>query len=144
LKINNSEKELKNQKEEIVAVRDFSDIAKKNVYGGEFTYPNSGNTVLETGPIIENMFKVFKHINGNPDLVFSDESLNAAKYVIEIEPRFPFSYYAVARILRHRKDKEWKDYAEQAIAILEKTTKIKKHSDHHRQVLEQLNGFLSE
>jgi len=59
-------------------------------------------------------------------------------------PRYPFPYYFLAKCLRKLKQDAWRDYAEEAIRILEKTTNIPGHDPGHDDALRELRALLKE
>jgi len=144
-----SQNEIEKQKEEVEAIRDYSDMSVMNLYGGKHTFPGKTGTLIEGGPLINTMKKVFITKGDKTDVIYSDKAILAAKKAIEIQPRFPFSYFALAMQLKAKNEikngdkEEWKFYANKSIEIFEKTTKIKGHSDHHDQALASLKKMVN-
>lgn len=147
LEVSIAEKDKKIKELEIrtTALIEYSDMSKLNIYGSTFYIPGKkGSTIIQDGPIISQMSKVFRYEGGNQELNLTEDALNSAFKVIDIEPRFPFSYYAIAQILRGRGDKKWISYAYKAKEIFGYTTMIKGCSDHHIQCLSIVNKQLEE
>jgi hypothetical protein len=63
--------------------------------------------------------------------------------VISQFPRFPFGYFALAESMRQRGDPAWREFAQKAISILEKTTAIEGHDPSHDDALATLRGYLA-
>jgi hypothetical protein len=59
-------------------------------------------------------------------------------------PRFPFGYYALALSLRARGDAGWRDYAQQAVGLFEKTTAMANCNESHFAALKELRTDLAE
>lgn len=90
---------------------------------------------------MKNVFTFSKETNQH-SLNYSDAALKSALKVIEIEPRFPFSYYAVSYIYFQQKNKNWIQYAKKAVSILEYTNKIQGCNEVHSVCLAKLNSFI--
>ena len=58
--------------------------------------------------------------------------------IIQERPDFPFTYYVIALCYKKQGREEWKQYAQKAILILEKTTQIDGHHGFHDEALSQL------
>ena len=72
-----------------------------------------------------------------------EQGMAAFQKAAEIEPDFPFSYWAQAVCGEQAGDKEWPTHAEGAVTILEHTTDIPGHHEHHDKALEQLRQLLA-
>ena len=72
------------------------------------------------------------------------KGIAAFRNAAEIEPDFPFSYWGLAMCTERAGDEEWRTYAEKAVTILEHTTEITGHHEHHDEALQQLRELLSE
>jgi hypothetical protein len=59
-------------------------------------------------------------------ITFKTDAASEVKYrnAIRQYPHFPFGYYALALTLRRRGDPAWRVYAQNAVALFEKTTAI--------------------
>lgn len=62
--------------------------------------------------------------------------------VMEQYPKFPFTYYVLAKCLHAKGEPAWEEYAAKAVAILKKTTRISGHSSDHADALVELSAFL--
>jgi hypothetical protein len=121
---------------DIVAVRDYVNIAKLNLLGVE----------QEDGDLIYNselkiiMKKVFNYDLGTRKyrIINSDSSLLNAELAIKLSPKFPFAYWVKAFILSNKKDPSWIKFSKKAIEILEITTTIDGHNPVHDRILESL------
>ena len=71
------------------------------------------------------------------------KGIAAFRDVAEIKPDFPFTYWALAMCAWRAGDEEWRTYAEQAVNILEHTTQIEGHHEHHDEALQQLRELLA-
>lgn len=130
--------------EQITAVKDYGDVANTTVWSTEFYVPGSDQIIMETGEIVDLMSEVYKYDKENDvtELQKSDLALQNALKVIELKPRFPFSYAAAAHIYHHRNNEVYKVYAEEAVKIFEYTTMINGHGPHHDEVLNQMRRLL--
>ena len=63
---------------------------------------------------------------------------NSIFSIIQERPDFPFTYYVIALCYKKQGREEWKQYAQKAILILEKTTQIDGHHGFHDEALSQL------
>jgi hypothetical protein len=63
--------------------------------------------------------------------------------VIKQFPQFPFGYFALAESMRQRGDPAWREFAQTAISILEKTTSIEGHDPSQDQALATMRGYMS-
>lgn len=79
-------------------------------------------------------------------ITFKTDSLSEGKFRTATNefPRFPFGFYALALALRSRHDPSWREYAEKAVSIFEKTTLIKDCNQNHFDALKELRGYLAE
>ena len=59
-------------------------------------------------------------------------------------PDFPFSYWALAKCLKHTGDPQWLAYGERAMSIFQHTTQISERSPHHDQARKQMEELLNE
>jgi hypothetical protein len=123
------------------AIRAFSDVAALNPTGLP-VYEGAGiryDTPLST--LLRDMYIVTDskiHFKLGPQF--------EARYhaVISQNSRFPFGYFALAESMRNRGDPAWRQYAEKAVSILEKTTTIEGHDASHDDALATMHKYLSE
>ena len=122
------------------AITDYSDIAELNMFGATFYMPGGGSLITQSNNLITEMSKVFKFEKEEQriSLIQTNEALDAAKKAIQIEPRFPFSYYAVAFILKGKGEENWVEYADKAINIYNYTTILKGCNSYHPQFKNKL------
>ena len=132
----------KERKEEIENIKKYTEIAKLGVFGGKMTYiGKENNSILENSAVIENMKIALKPNGEKVDIIVSEEAVEAALKVVEIEPLFPFSYWVLTHNYARKNDIRCIITANKAIKILEQTTKINGHKPHHDTVLEWLYNF---
>jgi len=122
------------------AMRDYGEVAALNLIGKP--YPD-GDLVYTTGisKALEGSYKIV----GTKVEFFRDEaSERIYRDVIAKYPRFPFAYAALAYVLSANCDPSWRNYAQQAVSILEKTTKVGGHHPNHDQKLAEFKKVLTE
>lgn len=73
-----------------------------------------------------------------------ENSQNVYKHVMEIEPKFPFSYFALADCRKANHQGDWESYARKAVEIFQITTRIGGHRPEHDEALKILLGYLEE
>jgi len=123
----------------VAAMRDYTEVAVLNLIGK----PSPDSDVIYTTGISKALEDSYK-IEGTKIEVFRDEaSERIYRDVIAKYPRFPFAYHALASVLSAKGDPSWRDYAEQAVSILEKTTKVGGHHPNHDQELAELKKVLA-
>jgi hypothetical protein len=125
---------------DLVAVRDYADIAQLNLIGKPFIdtaiiWNSDLSSMLEGTYTIEGTYVTFKN---------DHESDQKFKAVIERYPRFPFAYYALAWSLRSKGKPEWVIYAHIAREKLEKTSLVSGHHPNHDQTLQQIKNALNQ
>lgn len=86
------------------------------------------------------------YIENKHKFIFKTDSSSEGKYrkAIQEFTRFPFGYYALALALRYHRDPGWRDFAETAVSILERTTAIPGCNENHFDALKELKGYLAE
>lgn len=62
--------------------------------------------------------------------------------VMEAHPKYPFTYYVVAKCLQAKAEPSWKEYAEKGVAIFKKTTRLPIHATDHDDALVELSALL--
>lgn len=132
--------EIENLQKDIIAIRDYSDMASLNALGkphsdGDIVWNTAISRILEgTWEKRENQFVMRR----------DKEAEEKYREVIQKFPKFPFAYYFLALCLKYRGDEEWEIYAKKAVEILEITTTISGHKSHHDDVLQKLYRYLNE
>ena len=126
-------------RELLIALRDYSYVARLDFTGRELTSPGSG--LEENTPIIKLLEGTYD-IQGNCGVPNCDEvALTKCQEVIQIEPKFPFSYYAIAVCLFQKGDDSWRDYADKALEIFHYATMIAGHHPNHNQAQRVLKSY---
>jgi len=62
--------------------------------------------------------------------------------VMEQYPKYPFTYYVLAKCLHTKGEPAWEEYATKAVGILKKTTRLSGHASDHDNALIELSAFL--
>jgi hypothetical protein len=124
---------------DLEAVRDFSEAASLTPQG---THGLAGAGLKEVTPLSQLLDGAWIQQEGRLYPSCDSVSLEKFRTAIDSYPRFPFSYYALAICLHSRSVSAWKQYAERAIDIFEKTTKVAGHQPSHEQALAQLREYL--
>lgn len=121
-------------------MREYSYTALLNMYGLTM---DEGSDIVITSPLSILMHNIFV-VNGNNIKVnMNDSALDAVNKAIQIAPKFPFTYYAKAIILRSRNDNKWVEAAETTYKILKITTTIDGHHVNHDDFLAALKKYFS-
>jgi tetratricopeptide (TPR) repeat protein len=82
--------------------------------------------------------------NGTMVALCTPETEKTFLEAIDKFPDFPFSYYALACCYQAQGQPKWRDYAEKALALFDKTTTIKNHNSEHDDARNQLKKALGE
>ena len=134
------DQEIKNLNNQIIGIKDYSNIALLNLNGIEKVYsPEFGGWETELYNLMNSVIatnKFGKFIKTN------DSAISTLNTVIEKYPKFPFGYYGMCINLITRGDSNWKSYAIKAIKILEITTTIDGHKPVHDKVLAKLKYYI--
>lgn len=126
------------REKEIQDVRDYSNMARLNIYGLEI---DDGDVLFQSG-ISVLMRKVWSRNKDNGfSLIVTDSALYYANLVIERFPKFPFGYASRAMLLSNSNFPESLKSAKKAIEILRVTTKIEGHNPNHDEILKRLLAF---
>ena len=137
--IENKDAEIEQLKQVTEAVRVFNDMSMLDPDGLPF---KEGKGIQYDSPLSTALRDLY--IIKDTKIHFKLGEQYEAQYrrIIEQFPRFPFAYFALAELLKRRGDPNWRRYAEQAIAILEKTTMIEGHKRSHDDALRKLAEYL--
>jgi hypothetical protein len=132
--------EIKILQHDVIALRDYSDIASLNALGKPYA---DGDIVFNT-PISRILEGTWEKKNGNFVMSREEEAERKYREIIEKFPKFPFAYYFVVLCLHNRGDESWREYAQKAVKILKITTAISGHNHHHDEVLQRLYRYLND
>lgn len=88
--------------------------------------------------------KYVRETSDGKQIRYDDEAIAYYKKLQEAYPKYPFSYYCLAEAYRLRGDNKWRDYAKQAIKILNITTTLPNHAPNHDEALASLRNMLSQ
>lgn len=126
--------------DEISSIRKYSHVAGLTFngmayVGGDVTMPT------DISPSVEG---TWRDVGGNQFRpVCEPDALEKDRRAIQKFPEFPFTYYALAYCLQKQGRREWREYADQAATILQRTTSISGHQGSHDQSLAYLRQLLS-
>jgi hypothetical protein len=127
------------QRKELDAIREYTEVSKLNFIGttGRVLPPLKEETPISR--MLEGAYTM-----DNDQVLQLCDSAAIAKYeaVAAAYPKFPFSYYALARCHLSRGDIAGRSYATKAIEILKKTIMIDGHHAGHDQALGELEQLL--
>lgn len=131
--------ELKTYQSRDEVVRDYVFVSKLDPAGKQ-TAPGGG--LPEPTDITRLLQSAYDDRNG--ELFCRCDSSSQAQFLAATGqfPHFPFSYFCLAHCLRKEGDKRWRDYANQAMQILQQTTRIKDHNLAHDQALAKLRLWM--
>ena len=135
------------QQRELEGVRQYGEIAKRNVFGLEGrARPGSG--LREDSAIARALDGAFNEVareNGSVYIPRCDAAaLTKFENVIRQFPDFPFSYWALAQCLKPMGNSQWRKYAERAMSIFEHTTRFGVRNPDHDQARQQIEEMLTE
>ena len=137
----NKQQVIKRLQSDVTALRDFSDMAQLELHGRPFT---PGGGIKYSSPLSSMLDGTYNMKSGHLQFKTSPEAEEKFRQVTERFPRFPFGHYALAYCLQRKGDPAWRQHAETALQILEKTTRIKGHKPVHDDVLKELKVALCE
>lgn len=131
--------EVSGQRKELDAIREYTEISKLNFIGttGRVLPP-----LTEETPISRMLEGAFAVDNNQARALCDSVAIGKYEAVIVAQPKFPFSYYALAICHRSRGDTAWRSYATKATEILKKTTTIDGHHSGHDLALHDLEQLL--
>lgn len=126
--------------QDILDVKEYSNIAKLNVIGTEI---DPGGSIIQTSAIsklMQDNVWTYDQTKGSYNLKLTDTALKYTDTVIKRFPNFPFGYYSniLIKINLHQPDALIPVYLDKAIKILRVTTTIQGHKPAHDQALAQL------
>ena len=127
-----------------LGLRRYIHFANFNVLGltgiaGEGLKENSG-----IASALEGAYDLIEDDNGSKYYPRCDaEGINMFANVVRDFPDFPFSHWALAICLGKQSNPQWRTHLERAKEILEHTTQIAGHHQHHDEVLQQIERFLA-
>ena len=126
---------------ELDGVKRYGSVAKINAFGLSGKYgPGSGITeTTSLSRALEEAY-VWKEDGGRERAYPRCDSTGIAAFrrATEINPNFPFSYWALALCAKKAGDKEWRTLAERAVTILDHTTQIAGHNGNHDEAMKEL------
>jgi hypothetical protein len=134
-------RETRERDQQIEALKDYSQIARYDVFGTTGLAAPPLKETTDISPLLEG---VVTAKDGKAVADCEDASLAKFKTVIERFPRYPFGYYWMAVCLRVKNDPGWKDYASQALTILQKTTILNGHHSHHDEAKHEIETWFAE
>lgn len=137
--IENKEAEIKQLKQVAEAVRAFNDMSMLDPDGLPF---KEGKGIRYDSPLSTALKDLYIIKDTKIHLKLGEQYETQYRRIIEQFPRFPFAYFGLVESLKRRGDPNWRTYAEQAIAILEKTTMIEGHKRSHDDALRKLAEYL--
>jgi hypothetical protein len=124
----------------IVALRDYSDIAKLGPEGSSMLGDGGIRVSTQLSVMMEGAYV----LNGKKfHFILTPEAEAKSMAVIEKFPNFPFAYYHVMLCLRERNDAKWRIYAQKAKEILKITTTIGGHVKSHDEALNNILSYLN-
>ncbi len=132
---------------QLAGVKRYGNVAKLNGFGlsGRIR-PGSG--LKETSAISRALEEAYirKEVGGQVKHFprCDEKGIGAFRNAAEIDPDFPFSHWALALCAEKAGDKGWRTHAARAVTILEHTTQLSGHNEHHDQALEELRKLLAQ
>ncbi|MCK5579668.1 MAG: hypothetical protein KAJ18_00180 [Candidatus Omnitrophica bacterium] len=116
-------------------VKNYSHVARLHMNGSIY---DVGSQLISTSSLSRVLIGTIERLDGAQDYRCDEESIAKYHEAVEVNSRFPFSYYALAKCYSLKNDKRFYEYLEKAIEILEITTTIDGHTSYHDGVLESL------
>jgi len=136
--------EVRNVKEELRAVREYSSIARLTFTGLPLDFAGGGDIVYTT-PLSALLKPAVEKFGTNQMRFKCDEpSVHVLEKATNQYPKFPFSYFGLAFCSHDAGDSSWRGYALKATEILRETTTIDGHAPEHDQALAKLNTLLAQ
>lgn len=129
---------------DLEGLRRYSGIAQLNIFGltGKF-----GEGLSESSPLSRALDGAYEEIEDGVERTYrpncSAAGVARLKEATSKFPDFPFAHWALAMCRGQEGDPLWRTHAEQALEILEHTTRIAGHHAHHDEVRAKLTRFLS-
>ena len=62
--------------------------------------------------------------------------------IMDQYPKYPFTYYVLAKCLHAKGEPVWEEYAKTGVSILKRTTRLSGHASDHDDVLIELSALL--
>jgi len=127
---------------DLSALKDYGEVATLGFLG----YKSLGGIAIgRQGPMAgwANGY-LTKNIDGTYDIKCEPEALNHYRQMIIKYPYYPFPLYPLAICLKLQGDDAWRDYAKEAVRILEKTTLVPSRNASHDDILKQIKQLLEE
>ena len=129
--------------DELEGVKRYGNVAKLNMIG---LTGIAGNGIHEENWVLSELEDAYNYEQRDGE---THASIRCDKNAIaffekaaEINPDFPFSFFALAICKAKREEEDWKRYAEKAVAIFEHTTEISGHHENHDWALKGLREML--
>jgi hypothetical protein len=125
---------------DMVALRDYGEVAtwtflgEKSLYGMTTSSPVSG---WRKDYVVEGK-------DGELNMKCDSEAINYYKQMIAKHPLYPFPLYPLVLCLKRQGDDSWRQYAREAVRILEKTTLVPSHDRSHEDALQRFKKLLDE
>jgi hypothetical protein len=120
---------------------DYFDVSRLNPAGLPF---REGKGIRIDTPLATAMRDLYITTDSTIAFKLGQEFEPRYRAVINQFPRFPFGYFALAESMRHRGDPAWREFAQKAISILEKTTTIEGHDPGQDEALAKMRGYMSD
>lgn len=127
------------------AILDYSNVARLDALGNPPGL-GPGGDISFNSPLTNAIRPHYRYDKNTKKIHMSrsKEAEETYRELIENFPTFPFGYYFLVLCLRERGDQEWRTYAEKAVEILEKTTKLSDHHPNHDEILSKLAEWLED
>ena len=124
-------------------VIEYGDAAKLNAFGETGL---AGKGLSENTPLSQKSELIWTPGENSEKRYPScdDEGVQMANQIVREHPTFPFSYYVLAMCHRKRGEQEWITHAQKALDILEFTTQVPGHHQHHAIVRKELDDLMME
>ena len=128
---------------DLEGLRRYSGMAELNILGltGKF-----GVGLSESSPLSRALEGAYEEIEDGAEMTYrpncSPAGVARLEDVTTKFPDFPFAHWALAMCLGQEGNPLWRTHLEQALAILDHTTRIAGHHANHDEVRAKLIGFL--
>lgn len=130
---------------ELDGVKRYGNVAELNAFGLKGLAGSGLRETSRLSPILNEAY-ISRQVGGQEKFFPRCDSKGIAAFrrTAEIDPDFPFSYWALSVCAKKAGDKEWQTLAKRAITILHHTTQIAGHHQHHDEALHELKRSLEE
>ena len=132
-----------NLEHELQGFRRFNNVAHLNALGLTDKLKAGSGISMTSGLSLALEGAYEKTEDGTVSPQCNNEGIAAFEKAITINPDFPFAYWALAICAFKAGKRDWREYAERAVEILQQTTQISGHNRGHDQALQYIDRLVA-